>query len=157
MQNIRQPRLVLAHIEAVLFNKWRSRHLYPSYVNYLILQHEVTCIWYNSVGLWLKPIRQNCESSRVDSRGFRPRSKTCFENAVTHQWKFSIFKLLFIHLSHYSEFYIAVFSFFAAFSSRLVRTGSVSNSGSFTTVAGHLLPNSSTSTRDPTSVSSSGK
>lgn len=45
----------------------------------------------------------------------------------------------------------------AAFSCRLVRTGSVSNSGSFTTVAGHLAPKSSTSTRDPSSVSSRGK
>ena len=58
-------------------------------------------------------------------------------------------------LMHYKE--AISLSFLAAFSSRLVRTGSVSNNGSFTTVAGHLAPNSSTSTRDPISVSSRGK
>ena len=45
----------------------------------------------------------------------------------------------------------------AALNCLLVRTGSVSNNGSLTTVAGHFVPKSSTSTRDPNSVSSSGR
>ena len=86
MQNIRQPQLVLYHIEAVLYNKWRSRHF--SYANYLILQHELIY----SVFELKNP---STTIARIRARNlaiFVLAPGHFFENAVTRQWKFHIFK-----------------------------------------------------------------